>query len=50
MDTLFGMDRPTMEAYYAIMDYISMKDIIRDEDLGLAFEMVFAFIEKHESA
>lgn len=45
---LFGEHKPTMEAYYNIMDYISMKKILRDEDLGLAFEMVFSFIQEHE--
>jgi len=48
IDDLFGDDKPTMEAYYYIMDYISMKKILRDEDLGLAFEMVFSFIKKNE--
>ena len=48
IDNLFGDDKPTMEAYYYIMDYISMKKILSDEDLGLAFEMVFSFIKEHE--
>lgn len=48
IDDLFGDNKPTMEAYYYIMDYISMKKILSDEDLGLAFEMVFSFIKKNE--
>jgi len=48
IDVLFGEDKPVMEAYYYIMDFISMKKILRDEDLGLAFEMVFSFIRHKE--
>ena len=45
---LFGEDRPVMEAYYNIFDYITARKIYRDEDLHLAFEMVFDFIRNNE--
>jgi len=45
---LFGENKPATEAYYYIIDKVTMKRVLRDEDLGLAFGVVFQFLLEHE--
>lgn len=47
-DQMFGEEKPVMEAYFYVMDHITMKEILRNEDLELALALIHSFVLNNE--